>query len=157
MRDPEDIRAWQRLSSAVTTSGRLQDRDPVRLAQLGVRSVINLALDDHPEALPGEAAAMDDAGLDYLHIPIPFDAPDVAHYEAFKEAVAKSPGPVHVHCIMNWRVSALFYLLHLEEGMPEGEARAIMALQWDPLTAGEPYARPWADLITRIAGAPTGQ
>ena len=157
MRDPEDIRAWQRLSSVVTTSGRLQDRDPARLARLGVRRVVNLALDSHPEALPGEAAAMDAEGLEYVHIPIPFDAPEEAHFEAFKEAVAPTAGPVHIHCIMNWRVSALFYLLHLEQGMPESEARAIMARQWDPLTAEEPYARPWADLITRIAGAPTGQ
>lgn len=154
MKDPEDIRAWQRLSSTITTSGRLQERDPARLAQLGIRHVVNLALDSHPEALAGEAQAMASAGLDYLHIPIPFDAPEPAHYERFKEAIAGAQGPVHVHCIMNWRVSALFYLLHLEHGMPKAEAREIMAKQWDPLTADEPYARPWADLIRRIAGAP---
>ena len=47
--DPTDIRAWQRLSERVTTSGRLQEPDPARLAAIGVRHVINLAMPDHPE------------------------------------------------------------------------------------------------------------
>ena len=34
--------------------------------------------------------------------------------------------PVHVHCIMNWRVSAFFCRYHREDGMAEAEARALM-------------------------------
>ena len=55
MGDPSDIRNWRRRSDAITTSGRLEAGDPARLAALGVRHVVNLALDDHPEALPDEA------------------------------------------------------------------------------------------------------
>ena len=43
--DPEDIPGWQRIDAAITTSGRLTAADPARLAAIGVRSVINLALD----------------------------------------------------------------------------------------------------------------
>jgi len=42
--DPEDIRNWLRLSDRITTSGRLLPGDPRRLAALGVKRVINLAL-----------------------------------------------------------------------------------------------------------------
>ncbi|MCL4671345.1 MAG: protein tyrosine phosphatase family protein [Sphingomonadaceae bacterium] len=146
--DPDDIRGWQRLSSRITTSGKLDPGDPARLASLGVRQVVNLALADHPEALPREAEAMAATGITYTHIPVPFDAPHADHYAAFKEALA-GDAPVHVHCIMNWRVSAFFYLLHREQGMPEAEARALMAQQWDPLSSDDPRVAPWRELLER--------
>lgn len=146
-RDPEDIRAWQRLDERTTTSGRLEDRDVARLAGIGTRHVINLALDDHPEALFDEAAKFAAAGIGYTHIPIPFDAPREKHYEAFGTALDAAPGPVHVHCIMNWRVSAFFYRRHREAGMPEREARSIMRRQWDPREVEDPRAAAWARLI----------
>lgn len=148
--DPVDIRGWQRLTPDVTTSGRLQADDPARLAGIGVRHVINLALDDHPEALADEAGLLAAQGLGYTPIPIPFDAPDESHYAAFKAALDATGGPVHVHCIMNWRVSALFYRLHRERGMAEGEALALLQQQWDPLASADPRALVWAELITRL-------
>ena len=54
--DPADIRAWQRLDAQTTTSGRIEERDVARLAAIGVRHVINLALETHPEALADEGA-----------------------------------------------------------------------------------------------------
>ena len=106
MSDPDDIRAWQRLSERVTTSGRLQDHDPARLADIGVRHVINLAMADHPEALPDAESAFAAQDIGNTHIPVPFAAPEEAHYEAFVRALEAAEGPVHVHCIANWRASA---------------------------------------------------
>lgn len=151
-RDPDDIRAWQRIGPDVTTSGRIEDGDIERLAAIGTRHVINLALDDHPEALAGEGAKLAAAGIGYTHIPIPFDAPEEAHYEAFREAVGTSEGPLHVHCIMNWRVSALFYRLHREQGMLESEALDLLHRQWAPEASDDPRAIAWA----RIAGLEAG-
>ena len=145
--DLADIRGWQRLAPDVTTSGKLDPGDPARLGAIGVRHVINLALDDHPEALADERALLAAQGIAYTHIPVPFAAPGDDHYAAFKSALADQPGPVHVHCIMNYRVSAFFYRLHREAGMDEAEARALMAQQWDPLASDRPEAKPWADLI----------
>lgn len=155
MHDPEDIRGWQRLSSTVTTSGKLEAQDPARLAAIGVRQVINLALDDHPEALTDEAELLAAEGVGYTHIPIPFDRPEARHYEAFRQAMTSAEGPVHIHCIMNYRVSAFAYLLNLEQGMPPDEARKLMQRQWDPLASDDPRTAPWAALITRLAGSPT--
>jgi len=146
--DPVDIRAWQRLGPEVTTSGRLEARDVGRLAALGVRHVINLALESHPEALPGEGERLRAQGIDYTHIPVPFDAPGEAHYAAFRTALAQGPRPVHVHCIMNWRVAAFFYRWHREEaGMAEPAARALMARQWTPEGSDRPEAQVWTDFI----------
>jgi uncharacterized protein (TIGR01244 family) len=146
--DPADIRGWQRLSGDVTTSGRLEDHDVARLAALGVKQVVNLALDSHPEALADEAGKFAAEGIAYTHIPVPFDAPDEAHFAAFRAAVEAGPQPVHVHCIMNWRVSAFFYRLHRDHlGMTEEQARALMMQQWEPDAADKPEWAVWAAFI----------
>lgn len=131
--DPVDIRGWQRRTDGITTSGRLEARDPARLGAIGVRHVINLALGSHPEALADEAALMAAARIAYTHIPVPFDAPRRDHVAALQTALAAHPGPTHVHCIMNWRVTAFFYLIDCAAGVPEPEARARMACVWNPL------------------------
>lgn len=148
MPDPEDIRGWQRLSPQVTTSGRIEDADIARLKAIGVTHVINLAMDDHPDALADESAKLASAGIGYTHIPVPFDAPDQTHFAAFVEALGAVQHPVHVHCIANWRVSAFFYRYHCAQGMAEAEARALMERQWSPEASDHPAAPRWAAFIS---------
>ncbi len=146
--DPEDMRGWQRLAADTTTSGRVEGADVARLAAIGVRHVINLALDTHPDALADEAALLAGQGIDYTHIPVPFDAPSEAHYAAFCSALDEGAHPVHVHCIMNWRVSAFFYRFNREvRMMPEAQARALMEVHWSPDTSEYPGAAAWAEFI----------
>lgn len=152
MSDPGDIRAWQRLSQRVTTSGRLQAHDPARLTAIGVRNVINLAMSDHPEALADAASLFAAQGIGYTHIPVPFDAPGNEHYQAFVAALGAAEGPVHVHCIANWRVSAFFYRYHRACGMAEAEARALMEQQWSPHRSDHPDAPQWAAFIGESTG-----
>ncbi|WP_310535084.1 beta-lactamase hydrolase domain-containing protein [Novosphingobium sp.] len=145
---PEQIACWQRLSGTVTTSGHLEPADFDALAALGVRHAINLAMGDHPQILPDAAERFAALGIGYTHIPVPFAAPEDTHFAAFVEAVETAPRPLHVHCIMNWRVSAMFYRWHRDVlGMNEGEARAIMNRQWEPETNDYPGAAAWARFI----------
>jgi uncharacterized protein (TIGR01244 family) len=148
-KDPEEIACWQRLDAGTTTSGRLKAEDVGRLADIGVRHVINLALPDSPGALVDEEALIAQHGLRYTHIPIPFEAPEEAHYHAFRRALEDGGGPVHVHCIMNWRVSAFFYRYNIEQGMDPAEARALMEQQWSPETNTDPRAAAWASFIAQ--------
>lgn len=145
--DPDDIRAWHRLGADITTSGRLEPSDPARLAEIGVRHVINLALDDHPEALADEGILLKAHGIAYTHLPVPFAAPGEDHFSAFMAALSAVEGPVHVHCIMNWRVSAFFYRWHRETGMDEAEARALMEQHWSPQSSQNPHAAAWEAFI----------
>ena len=147
--DPEDIRNWQRRPDGITTSGKLGPSDPERLARIGVKHVINLALDDHPEALRDEAELLAKAGIAYTHIPVPFGEPDTGHVNQFRQAIREANGPVHVHCIMNYRVTAFLYLLDLEDGVPQEEAQTRMAKIWDPFNSEEPMAQPWKKLLSR--------
>ena len=145
--DPSDIRNWQRRADGITTSGKLEPGDPARLAAIGVAHVINLALDDHPEALAYEAGLLAAAGIGYTHIPVPFDAPTREHAGQLREAIDSADGPIHVHCIMNYRVTAFLYLLDRDRGVPEQEARARMQEVWDPLASDEAAAQPWRALL----------
>ncbi|CDO37097.1 protein tyrosine phosphatase family protein [Novosphingobium sp. KN65.2] len=147
--DPDDIPCWQRIDARLTTSGKLSPADPERLRALGVRHVINLALTDSPGALANEAALLAEAGIAYSHIPVPFDAPDEAHFAAFSETMAAAAEvPVHVHCILNWRVSAFVYRWNRQvRCMPEDEARDLLQVQWDPAQSDHKDAPAWARFI----------
>ena len=147
--DPEEIACWQRLGPDVTTSGRLEAHQIAALGALGIRHVINLALPDSPGALTDEAERLAARGIGYTHIPVPFSAPDESHYAAFCAALTSAERPVHVHCIMNWRVSAFFYRHHREAGMAIEEARALLEQQWSPERSNNPDAPAWAQFVAR--------
>lgn len=148
MADPEDIACWHRIGPALTTSGRLSPDDPARLARLGVTRVINLALADSPGALADEARLMAAAGIVLVHLPVPFDAPDESHFAAFVDAMEQAgTEAVHIHCIMNWRVSAFLYRWHRRRGMAEADARALLLRHWDPQTSGHADAPAWVRFI----------
>lgn len=147
--DPDDISGWQRLDARTTTSGRIAVGDVVRLKALGVRHVINLALVDSPGALADEDRLMAAAGMRYTHIPVPFDAPEEDHYRAFAAAYMADEEPVHVHCMMNYRVSAFFYRLNRERGMARDAAQALMEQQWQPAASDHPDMKTWASFVAK--------
>ena len=92
------------------------------------------ALHTHEQALPDEAASAAALGMTYTHIPVDFDAPTEDHYTRFRAAMAAADGaPVHVHCIVNARVTAFFYRWQQDVfGTGEAEARAMMDTVWRP-------------------------
>jgi len=134
MGDPTDILNWRRLDARLTTSGQPTEAQLSDLRDLGVRHVVNLGLHTHEKALTDEAGAVAALGMAYTHIPVDFEQPTEADYEAFCAALAKRPDePTHVHCIFNARVSAFFYRYRRERlGVPEAEARARMESVWRP-------------------------
>ena len=134
MSDPDHIRNWRRLSDRLTTSGQPTEDDLKQIEALGVKHVINLALHTHEDALPDEAASVSDLDMTYVHIPVEFDNPTEAHFTRFCAAMADiGAEPVHVHCILNFRVSAFLYRYRREVlGVKEGEARAQMEALWRP-------------------------
>lgn len=132
--DPADIANWQRIDARVTTSGQPSEAQLARISGLGVTHVINLALHSHPKALPDEAASVTRLGMAYIHIPVDFDRPTEADFDRFCAAMAAlGDAPVHVHCIVNARVSAFLYRYRRDVlGVDEAEARAAMESIWRP-------------------------
>jgi protein tyrosine phosphatase (PTP) superfamily phosphohydrolase (DUF442 family) len=101
------------------TSGQLSRQDIESLPSLGIEAVINLALPTSPNALSGEAELITKQGLNYIHIPVVWDAPDLKQLTTFFEILAALQGrKIWVHCIKNMRVSVFIYLyrtIHLGE------------------------------------------
>lgn len=145
MTDPS-IHNWFRLDSRITTSGQPTEAELPALRDLGVQHVINLALHTHERALPDEAGSVRALGMTYTHIPVVFDHPTEADFASFRAALeATGNDLVHVHCIMNWRVSAFFYRYRRDVlCMNEAAARADMARLWEPDAV-------WAEFIGRRA------
>ena len=142
MTDPSGILNWLRLDDRVTTSGQPDEAELAAIRTLGVARVINLALHSHPKALPDEAATVHGLGMRYTHIPVDFDRPTEDDYRRFCEAMAASAdAPVHVHCIVNARVTAFFYRYRIEVlGSDAAVARTMMERVWRP-------GGVWADFI----------
>jgi protein tyrosine phosphatase (PTP) superfamily phosphohydrolase (DUF442 family) len=99
-----------------------------------VRYVINLGPHSHEKALPDEAVTVDALGMTYVHIPVDFKNPTERDFDAFCTALKEaSDGPVPVHCIANYRVSAFFYRYRRTVlGMDAARARADLDQVWQP-------------------------
>jgi protein tyrosine phosphatase (PTP) superfamily phosphohydrolase (DUF442 family) len=129
----EEIKAFQRLSDRIATSGMPQPAHFSELAREGFRLVINLALPTSDNALPNEGELVSLQGMTYIHIPVKFESPQNKEYEMFAQILDLFPAnKVFVHCAANMRVSAFMFLYRLERGTPRGQAEADMKKIWDP-------------------------
>ena len=134
MSDPIDILGWYRFDEQLTSSGQPNEDQLRRLSELGVKHIINLGLHTHERALPDERASSEALGMAYIHIPVDFDAPDEADFLRFCEVMQRLNGRVvHVHCIVNARVSAFMYRYRRDVlGIAEIAARKAMEEIWCP-------------------------
>jgi len=132
--DVTGIINYRLLSPALATAGMpLPEQLPLLAAQ-GYRAVINLARPDSPGAIPDEDAAVRALGIDYVHIPVDWEAPTRENLRAFYAAVDACRGqPVFVHCVLNMRVSAFCYLYRVQRlGVAEETARQDLLAIWEP-------------------------
>ncbi len=145
--EPADIPVWLRLDDRLTSSGQPNEAQLAQIARLGVTTVINLALHSHEKALADEAGSVAALGMHYIHIPVAFDAPTEADFAAFCDAMRRSDGQnIHVHCIINARVSAFIYRWRRDIlGWDEAAARNDMDKVWKPLGNGD-YPQ-WAEFV----------
>lgn len=134
MSDPTEIFAWRRVDERLTTSGQPTEGQLATLRTIGVTYVINLGLHTHEHALPDEAASVADLGMTYIHIPVEFDAPTEKDFAHFCQAMsALGDAKVHVHCIVNARVSAFLYRYNRDVLCTDKrQARDAMESVWRP-------------------------
>lgn len=123
---------WRRLGPTLTSSGQPSEAQLGEIAALGVTDVINLGPHEHVKALPNEAASVAALGMRYTYIPVDFAAPTEADYAAFAAAMTEADGrTIHVHCIVNARVSAFFYR-YRRDVIGEAGARDELNSVWQP-------------------------
>ncbi len=130
----EDAYNFRRIDDRVTTSGLVSVDQLGGLGREGYGAVVNLLPDSYEHAVADEGRIVEEQGLDYVYIPVDFDAPTRDDLEAFVDAMdTRSEQRVHVHCAANWRVSAFYSLYALRNGRcSEAEADQLVQDVWDP-------------------------
>jgi protein tyrosine phosphatase (PTP) superfamily phosphohydrolase (DUF442 family) len=129
-----NIRNCLRISEWLGTSGQPAAGDFAAIAGEGFDTVINLAMPSSEGAIPDEGAIVAGLGMNYIHIPVPWEAPRVDQFHTFCRIMQyRRDAKTWVHCALNMRVSCFVYLYHTEvAGVNEPEARALMQRIWDP-------------------------
>jgi len=109
---------FRRVSDRVTTSGLVPVEQLQELGDEGYQAVINLKPDIEAEIGADEGQIVRDQGIDYTYLPVDFDAPTHADFEAFAAAMDEHDGQkVHVHCAANYRVTAFYGVYAVERGL----------------------------------------
>lgn len=134
MTDLPRILNWRRINDRLTTSGQPTEAQMADIRELGVTHIVNLGPHDNSGALQDEAGTVAGLGMKYIYIPVAFESPSDADFEAFRHAIEATPQAcMHVHCIYNARVSAFFYrYAKAGGGLSEAAAFANMDSIWRP-------------------------
>lgn len=122
------------ISPRLVTSGQPTARALADLGRQGFQAVIYLAPSTVDDAVKDEPALLAAQGIEFVHIPIPFQAPTEAHRIALSQALLRlADRQVLVHCQVNMRASTLVFLHRVIEGR-EDPARAYEAVArvWSP-------------------------
>ena len=132
-------------STLLTTSGQPTEAELNQVASVGYHRVIFLAFTNHPKALNHEDDIVRELGLQFVHIPVLWESPSLADFEAFA-AVMRTPSADRtlVHCEVNFRASVFGFLYQvIYEGMDVDEAMSLMHAIWIPSDT-------WEHFIARV-------
>lgn len=122
------------ISPLLVTSGQ-PTVDALRsLAELKFAAVLYLAPFTVSDAIPSEPALLRSQGIDFAHVPIPFDAPTEAHFLRITEQLQRLDGTrTLVHCQVNMRASCMVFLHRvLNLGQPAAAAYEAVSKVWSP-------------------------
>ncbi len=121
------------ISPSLITSGQPSPQAISGLGALGVQAVVYLAPSTVPDAVKNEPELLQRQGIEFIHIPIPFDAPKEEHFVAVSEALVRLKDKrVLVHCQVNLRASTMVFL------------HRVITLKEEPPRAYEAVSRVWS-------------
>ena len=130
----EQIRNYFFYRDDLASAGMPTRKQLAEVAAAGFELVINLAMDTAPNQFPGEEELVQELEMDYVHIPVVWEAPHLYDLNRFFEVMQSNQGrKIFVHCVANYRASVFIYLYRcLVEGMDEAAARQDMQKIWTP-------------------------
>ena len=134
-------------SLALTTSGQPTEAELALIAAAGYDRVIFLAFTNHPNGVAHEDDIVRGLGLQFIHIPVEWESPDLGDFAAFAAVMqAHGGGKTLVHCEVNFRASVFGFLYQvLYEGADVDEAMSLMQSIWVPNNT-------WEAFIARVMG-----
>jgi protein tyrosine phosphatase (PTP) superfamily phosphohydrolase (DUF442 family) len=142
MASVSDIYQYKQAAPDLATSGQPREEQLAAIAADGYEVVVNLALHDDPRySLPDEPGCVRRLGLEYVHIPVSFDAPTGEDLQTFFDAMDARKGKrIWLHCAANLRVTAFLGLYRaIRERWSHDQAFALMADVWKPNPVWEQF------------------
>ena len=118
----------------LSCSGQPTEEQIKALAAQQYQVVVNLGLSDTKYSLPDESASVKQLGMNYYHIPVLFDDPQINDLDVFIKYMDEHAGKkTLVHCAANYRASCFtaLYLYYLKE-IDEEEITNIVGEVWQP-------------------------
>lgn len=125
---------YKKISDHIHTSGQPQEDEFAQIGALGVKTIINLAMPDSKGALANEGRLVSQNGMNYVHIPVVWEAPKPEQFDLFSSLMDQhADRGVLIHCALNWRVSSFVFMYRTKVlGHDKAEARKIMEEIWEP-------------------------
>jgi uncharacterized protein (TIGR01244 family) len=129
-----DIVNFMLVRPNLATSGQPEPEDFAAIHAAGYQLIINLVPPESGDYLPEEPQIAASHGLEYLAIPVVWDAPTRDDLQQYFDALDDNRArPVWAHCVVNYRVSAFTFLYRvLREGVPLETALTAMLAIWEP-------------------------
>lgn len=151
----ESIRHYMQISPRVATAGQPELEQLEAVADAGYAVVINLALPTSDYALEDEAAWVAQLGMEYIHIPVMFDAPSEQDFIRFVNAMNLHRHQMcFVHCALNKRVSVFLALYQMITGELSGdEAWLQIKCIWEPDAIWQQFIN---DMLAKFASMNRG-
>lgn len=128
------IRNFYKVTDILACSGQPNEAQLQQLAAAGYKVIVNLGLLNTVYALPNEAALVTGLGMEYYHIPVQFDDPQISELTDFISYMNQHKGEkILVHCAANYRASVFIGLYLLSTGeITADELQDFVEDAWQP-------------------------
>jgi protein tyrosine phosphatase (PTP) superfamily phosphohydrolase (DUF442 family) len=125
---------FHKVSDILMCSGQPTENQLKQLATEQYKVIINLAPHNNKFALPDETGSVKALDMEYCHIPVAFDNPQLSELTNFIKLMYKYSGQkTLVHCAANYRASAFTGLyLFAAEKLDETQMQLFIEEVWQP-------------------------
>jgi len=132
--DVSDIDNYLQYDPDLSSSGQPSAAQFKALSAAGFERVVYLAFTDNKTAIESEDRVVKALGMEYLHIPVDFDRPELDDFEDLASVLNRDKNiRTLVHCQINLRASTFSFLYRvIYGGVPMLEAKSELDTIWQP-------------------------
>lgn len=129
-----EIRNYKAYSATFSSSGQPSKEQLELLKAEGFERIAYIAFSNSRGAIAEEDAIVRELGMDYVQVPVIWDAPTKSDFYTFAGAMQREPDKkTLLHCQANYRASAFAFLYRvIYQGISVAEAKADMNSIWQP-------------------------
>ena len=132
--DLSTIDNYREYSPQFSSSGQPSAEQLEIVSKAGFERVIYLAFSDNHTAIESEDRVVKSNGMDYVHIPVDFDKPDLQDFEDFAALMNRDKQKrTLLHCQINLRASSFSFLYRvIYSAVPIEQAKQDLDAIWVP-------------------------